>query len=134
MDITFESSDDEIVSIAENVATIHKDGIVNIRARQSGNQNYHAAEDVVRSLVINVVLGIEELDLEKHVYPNPTTDFVFLHNLEPNTVEVFDQLGRIRSDITWQENKIDFSQSEAGVYIVKLLFKDHSVFTRVVRK
>jgi hypothetical protein len=134
LDITFESADDEIVSIEENVATIHKDGIVNIRARQSGNQNYHAAEDVVRSLVVNVVLGIEELDLEKHVYPNPTTDFVLLHNLEPNRVEVFDQLGRIRSDISWKENKIDFTQSEAGVYFVKFSFKDHSVFTRVVRK
>jgi len=132
--ITFESSDDEIVSIAEKVATVHKDGIVNITARQSGNQNYKAADDVVRSQVINVILGVEEFDLKKHVYPNPTTDFVFLHNLEPNTVEVFDQLGRIRSDITWQDHKIDFTRSEAGVFFVKLSFKDHSVFTRVVRK
>ena len=57
LDITFESSDDEIVSIAGNVATIHKDGTVNITARQSGNKNYHAADDVVRSLVDQCCLG-----------------------------------------------------------------------------
>ena len=134
LEISFESADNEIVSIAGNVATIHKDGTVNITARQSGNKNYHAAEDVVRSLMINVVLGIEELDFEKRVYPNPTTNFVVINIQEPYSVIVFDQLGRLRIDITREGNKLDFSRSEAGVYLVRFIFNDSSAYTRVVKK
>ncbi|HMG92296.1 MAG TPA: CARDB domain-containing protein [Chryseolinea sp.] len=134
LDITYESSDDEIVSTAGNVATILKDGMVNITARQSGNKNYHAAEDIVRSLLVNVILGIEELDLQKHVYPNPTTDFVVINIQEPYRVVVFDQLGRIRNDVVQEDNTLNFSRSEAGAYLVKFIFKEGSAFTRVVKK
>ena len=134
LDVSFESSDEEIVSIDGNIAIIHKDGIVNITAHQAGDQNYSAAEVVLRPLAIQVVLGAEETDLAKHIFPNPTSDFVFVQVPALTHVEVYDILGRTRSDVTRKENKIDFSQAEPGVYFVKVSVKNRSTVTRVIKK
>ena len=134
LDISFESANPEIVSIHGNVATIHKDGMVNITARQSGNQNYLAAEEITQTMVINLVLGIEAFDLNKNIYPNPTTEFVFIQVPELTDIEVFDALGRIRYDIVWKDNKLNFSQADTGVYFVKISSRNHSAVSRVIKK
>jgi hypothetical protein len=133
LDVTFESSDTEVVSIVGNVATVHKDGVVSITAHQLGNQNYLAADDVVRSQVINIVLGVELADLSKYIFPNPTTDFVFFQIPEVENIEVSDVMGRTRKDVVWIDGKIDFSHTEPGVYFVKLIFQNHTEITRVVK-
>ncbi|HZB12244.1 MAG TPA: T9SS type A sorting domain-containing protein, partial [Chryseolinea sp.] len=133
LDLTFESSDDEIVSIIGNIATVHKDGVVSITGHQPGNQNYLAADDVVRSQVVNVVLGIEPFDLSKHIYPNPTRDFVFLQIPEVESVEVLDVVGRIRKDVVWVDGKIDFSRTESGLYFVRILFQNRTEVSRIIK-
>ena len=134
LDVSFKSANPEIVSIDGNVATIHKDGMVNITAHQSGNQNYLAAEEITQNMVINLVLGIKAFDLYKNVYPNPTTDFVFIEVPELTDIEVFDALGRTRNDIIWHDNKLDFSKAESGVYFVKISARNHSALSRVIKK
>lgn len=134
LDVFFESANPEIVSIHGNIATIHKDGMVNITARQSGNQNYLAAEEITQNMVINLVLGIETLNLNKNVYPNPTTDFVLIQVPGLTDIEVFDALGRIRYDIVWKDNKLDFSLADTGVYFVKISSRNHTTVSRVIKK
>jgi hypothetical protein len=134
LNILFESSDEEIVSIEGNVATIHKEGIVNITAHQSGDQNYLAAEDVARELVVNIVLGVETLDLDQHLFPNPTSDVVYAELPTFSNVEVCDAMGRTRTDIVWQNNKIDFSSVASGVYFVKVSFRGQSIVKRIIKK
>lgn len=134
LDVSFESSDEEIVTIIGNVANILKDGTVSITASQSGNQNYFAAENVTRELVINLVLGVKEFHLKNHIFPNPTSDFVFVQISEVGNIEVFDVIGRPRNEITVLENRIDFSKAAAGVYYLKISFKNHSMITRIIKK
>ena len=108
--------------------------MVNITARQSGNQNYLAAEEITQNMAINLVLGMKAFDLNKNVYPNPTTDFVFIEVPELTDIEVFDALGRTRNDIIWHDNKLDFPKAESGVYFVKVFVRNHSALSRVIKK
>jgi hypothetical protein len=134
LNILFESSDEEIVSIEGNVATIHKEGIVNITAHQPGDKNYLAAEDVARELVINIVLGVETFDLDQHLFPNPTSDVVYAELPALSNVEVCDAMGRTRPDIILQNGKIDFSSVASGVYFVKVSFRGQSIVKRIIKK
>jgi hypothetical protein len=134
LDVSFESSDEEIVSIVGNVAYVHKGGTVNITARQSGNQNYHAAGEIVRTQVVNVILGIEVVGLSSQVFPNPTTGVLFFQIPGLNNVEVYDALGRIRREAVWMNDKVDFSRTEPGVYFVKFFLKNQSVTARIIKQ
>jgi predicted extracellular nuclease len=51
--VSYESSDPTIASIEGNTVTILRTGTVDITASQSGNDSYEAAEDVVRTLVVD---------------------------------------------------------------------------------
>ena len=53
LSVTYESSDAEIVKLDGNRATILKTGTVTITASQPGNNDYEAAENVSRELIIN---------------------------------------------------------------------------------
>jgi hypothetical protein len=133
LEVSFESSDESIVSIVDNTATIHQSGTVTIIARQEGNENYISTE-VSQPVTIQLVLGIGEQDLVRHVYPNPTTDFVTVDAPELVGVEVFDNMGRIRNEVIWSDNIIDFTRTEAGVYLVKLVLPDAATVVRIVKK
>jgi hypothetical protein len=131
--IVYESSDEEILSIDGNIATIKQAGTVNITARQSGNQNYLEAEDVVQQLVINVVLGLPEFTLTRSIYPNPTRGIVFVDVPGITSVEVFDLLGKPALHAKWNQQTIDFSQVENGVYLLKVRHGDQTLVTRVIK-
>jgi hypothetical protein len=47
---------------------------------------------------------------------------------------VFDALGRSRGDISWLDYKLDFTDAEAGVYLVKIIVNNRSVTTRIVKE
>src|SRR5690606_3642262 len=133
LDVSYQSSDENIVSIDGNVATIHEGGIVSITAYQPGSENFLPAEEIVQNLVINLVLGAKEPDLKNPLYPNPTTGVVFVQVTGVNKIEVFDIAGRKRDDITLQDNKIDFSRVETGIYFVRITGKNNSSVTKIIK-
>ena len=53
---------------------------------------------------------------------------------DDEVVEVLDVLGRTRNEVIWTDNKLDFSNSEAGIYFVKATIKNHQMVTRIVKK
>ncbi|WP_460490181.1 BspA family leucine-rich repeat surface protein, partial [Belliella aquatica] len=53
LEITFESSDSNVLSISGNTATIHSVGQVTITASQTGNDQYIAAQNVIQNVIIN---------------------------------------------------------------------------------
>ncbi|WP_282037013.1 YDG domain-containing protein [Saccharicrinis aurantiacus] len=56
--ISFSSSDNNIVSVDNNVLTIHSYGSVNIIASEDGNNNYNAAESVSVLFTVNLDVTI----------------------------------------------------------------------------
>ncbi|MBT1690452.1 CARDB domain-containing protein [Dawidia soli] len=132
--VSFESSDEAIVSIEGQTAVFHQPGTVTITAHQTGNRNYLAAGDVMRTLVIQNVMGIEQVELTEYAHPNPTADVVFLEIPGLGQVDVFDALGKERRDVTRLDNTLDFSRVEAGVYLVRVQVDNRSTITRIVKK
>ncbi len=134
LNVHFESSDEEIVSIDGNLATIHGSGIVNVTAYQPGNQNYLPAKAVTRELRVNLVLGIEEENINKYVYPNPTNDFVYIGVPNIRKIEVADVMGRVCQNLPFADSRIDLSGLEPGVYFITLTFGNQFGTIRVVKR
>ena len=132
--VSFESSDNAIVSIEGQTAMVHQTGMVNITARQPGNRNYLAAAEVTRKLIIHTITGIEHVDLANYAHPNPTSDVVFLEIQHLSQVDVFDALGKERRDVGRVNNTLDFSRVEAGVYLIRVLVDNRPLITRIVKK
>ncbi len=88
----------------------------------------------------NPYIGIEDVQaLGISVYPNPTQDIVNLSfaNKEVKKLSLTDITGKeifVKTNIQTNE-KIDLSDFENGVYIIKVFTTDHKVFsTRVVKE
>lgn len=69
-----------------------------------------------------LVLGINELETETaKIFPNPTSDFVQLKlssKSKIETVEIFDQSGRMIIRTTVKEDKVDLRNLPTGIYIM----------------
>ena len=70
LEVIFESSNENILFISGNIGSVLNAGIVEILAKQPGNNNYMEADPVSRILTIEQVLGLGSM-LEFNVYPNP---------------------------------------------------------------
>jgi hypothetical protein len=132
--ISFESSDESIVSIKGNSATAYKDGVVTITARQPGNPNYEAAADVAHEWIVQVTTAIEPGMEGKKLYPNPTTGIVFIDMPGVRQVEVSDVTGRVQNQASWQGQTLDLSLTPAGLYTIKLTLSNRTVVTKVFKR
>ncbi len=85
--VIFESTDESVLSIDGNLGTIVGAGIVEIIAKQPGNNNYLEAEPVSRVLTIEQVLGLD-IVFELNVYPNPFYDYFIVKSpVNSGTIE-----------------------------------------------
>lgn len=68
------------------------------------------------------VLGINELEKDNvKIYPNPTTDFIFvtLHSKSKvEEVEIFDTAGRLILKTKLDTGKLDLRSLPAGIYVI----------------
>ena len=132
--IWFESNNETVAVVDGNTVRIVKAGTVTITAHQEGNQNYLPAADVARTFNVAAILGIENLSATARLYPNPTSDFVWVTLPGTSTVEISDLLGRIRNDIFLTGDRLDFSHAESGVYLVKVTLKNQSTVQRIIKR
>ena len=88
------------------------------------------------------VLGITDnvlSDAQVQLYPNPSSQFIYINtnNIQLNSANVFDVLGRIVKTIDFnqgqQEYKIDVSNLEIANYFVKLNSETGSVVKRFIK-
>ncbi len=132
--VFFESSDPSIVSIEEEVASLHKHGVVMITARQSGNSNYEEAEPIARELVVQLVTATEPIFEGKDIYPNPTGGVVYLRIQGIYQVEISDMMGHMQSQIGLQGDRLDFSLVPAGIYIVKITTQNKTITEKIFKR
>jgi Secretion system C-terminal sorting domain len=62
-----------------------------------------------------------ENNIVLNVYPNPTTDFIQINNLDNSSFVIIDILGKTVLEVSnyQKESKIDVSKLEKGIYFVK---------------
>jgi ELWxxDGT repeat protein len=77
--VAFQSEDETIATIDGATLTITGSGTTSITATQAGDDNYLAAEEVVRALVVEEVTGLGNEQEEKVVvYPNPSDEILYI--------------------------------------------------------
>ncbi|MFL9833501.1 T9SS type A sorting domain-containing protein [Chryseobacterium terrae] len=83
-------------------------------------------------------LGVSEVRTVGDVVlsPNPTTDFIsFKTKMEIQSVEIFDIGGRLMNSQILKDEKIDVRHFSAGVYTVKINYKNGlSTTTKIIKK
>lgn len=132
LEVMFISDNEALATIVGDVVSIHAPGIANITASQSGNRNYLAAPSITRQLVINKILGTEGPSGLITLYPNPTSDFVYINNSDDiKKVQVFDLLGRETNEVSQISNRLDFRNVASGMYIVCLICKQGTIVVRI---
>jgi uncharacterized repeat protein (TIGR03803 family) len=120
--VSFSSGDISIATIQGNILIPIAPGTVEIKASQEGNQNYTAAEDVIRVLTVELVTSISDQVVNKlSVFPNPTTNYLSIKNINDAVVTIVDLLGNVVLKVRYtSDDPIDVSSLGAGFYLVKI--------------
>lgn len=74
----------------------------------------------------------ENTELQFKVYPNPTSDFIYVDSTEPVEVTVFNQLGQLTfSNKIYSKDQSIFI--EQGVNIIRIISKDKTILKQVYK-
>lgn len=127
LDVTFTSSDTDILEIDGTTATVLSEGSVTITATQEGNCDY-LPEEVSQELNITI-LSVNPGSQEIILYPNPTVDSRVLTILAPASIQetevsVFNMKGKlvIQKQIQRVEDRftLPIENLESGLYVLKI--------------
>jgi len=56
---------------------------------------------------------------EFHIYPNPTSDFIFIENIEPQQVTIYSLDGKLIKTVE-NTNIIDVRDLNEGIYLINI--------------
>ncbi|WP_143569838.1 MBG domain-containing protein, partial [Tenacibaculum agarivorans] len=136
--VTFQSSDSNIATISGNTVTILNTGTITITVSQSGNSNYHPADDVVKTLVIRPKKQLTPKQEKESIkmFPNPTVKDVQVSDLPlETTLRIYDLKGALVKQVTDYRNgdTVDVSQLPAGVYLLEIT-SPNLISQRIIKK
>jgi hypothetical protein len=125
--VSFTSSNSAVAMVGGNTLSIMGAGITTIVASQAGNGSYLAASDVMQTLTIKVITGVEE-NYSTAVYPNPTNgtfEIQTQYTLDQSSLQIVDLLGRnVEFVLLLSENEhvhlVNILQQNPGVYLLKI--------------
>ncbi len=70
----------------------------------------------VRSFVTGKIASVEENQEISRIYPNPASDFIYLENINFNSLQIFDAIGNLVLSSNDPLTKIDISNLTNGIY------------------
>jgi hypothetical protein len=124
LECSYESSDPAVATLENGIIKIEGAGTTLITARQEGDNNYLAAQEVVRELIVYPPTGLTGIPEEKgfEIYPNPASDYITvrLHHRE-SEITIHNASGAIvyRNTVSVPELIIPVWQmGGAGTYII----------------
>ena len=139
LDVSFAITDQSPTSGTGDVATLsgatltlENPGTVTITASQGGNDTYAAATDVMQTITVEAVLGLEE-DADGFVlYPNPTSGKLHFSE-QVGQFRLYSVEGRLLE--VWENvRSVDLMVRPAGLYFAEVIRDGRSVRYRVVRE
>ncbi|MEP1032829.1 T9SS type A sorting domain-containing protein [Ekhidna sp.] len=110
-------------------------GIVQVTAKQMGNEFYSAAEDVRRSFEILASTSEKPLFLTQPeglgmIYPNPVADYLYFdRQLKIESIYVSDLSGKVFYNGAVKGDQLDVSSWEAGTYILSIKTSGGDTYT-----
>jgi hypothetical protein len=134
LEVTYSSSDAQVASIMDGKIHIIKEGISEITASQAGNEIYHPAPDISRSLTIINTTYIETLQTDVNLYPNPATNEVYIQVDDEYTLSLVNLTGievMNKSHLVGL-NEIDVTDLKRGIYFANIQGGNHFSFQKVV--
>lgn len=89
-------------------------------------------------IIKDSTLDVSEIELKKdiNVYPNPTTDYVYINSeIEIKNVIISDLNGRIINDLQFYENKMFLGNLDNGLYIANIIdVNGNSKSVKIIKK
>lgn len=131
--VVFESTNQNVIRINGNVATIVGAGETSITASQPGNADFNAATPAVKTVLVAAITGVgENADKKISIYPNPVTDFVMV-DVSDAVINLLNINGQAVASAQ-EDNKLDVRGLPPGIYIVRVTTKDLTVSKRIIKK
>jgi len=125
--VNFTCSDANVATISGNLVTIKGAGSCVIKANQSGNTNYFAANEIAQPLTVILVTGINSAQNNRFkVYPVPATDYIFINgdfnNLPITAYAITDAYGKVVLQGSYNNGGrgINLSGLPNGMYFIKV--------------
>lgn len=107
------------VSTNELIATVGEVFVLPVNDNEINSGSIGAV-----SIIEFNALSIDEVVAEKNIkfYPNPSTGALYLESSEMviKNISVYDINGRLMSEISFVNNKVDLSSLQPGVYLIQL--------------
>jgi hypothetical protein len=134
--VSFTSSNENILSISGNDATVLASGRVVITASQNGDGNFNAASSVNQEVTI-LITGIEPSN-EISFYPNPVVNEVYIKTAGTDSKQfiLLDHLGRQVFELSSCEElvKIEMTNFPSGMYLLRMGDYNHQQTVRLIKK
>ena len=141
--VQFTCSDESVATINGSILTMHSVGLAIITAAQPGNDQYMAAQPVMKILQVTEPVGIADHALATaNIWPNPTNGVVNVQCTTDNAQhafskwQLFDVFGKCLSngELHGDNVRIDLSDYPAGIYFLDLRSVDgQSLRAKIIR-
>jgi GH35 family endo-1,4-beta-xylanase len=124
LECSYESSDPAVATVDNGIIRIEGPGITIITASQAGDNNYLAAAEVSRELVVHPLTGIvDPTDGVFGIFPNPASDLVtFRFEAGDTEVTIINALGIVVYNMAVSSAELTIPVSRIGgkgVYIIR---------------
>lgn len=110
------------------LADVNNDGFLDLFTGNKSGGLMHWIDD--ETLTID-----ETMNFDFSVFPNPTQNFVTIQSTKPwNYYQIIDISGRVITHQTNQNNQVDLSQLDNGIYFILLSFSENNIkFSKVIK-
>lgn len=125
--IKYSVSDESIAEIYTSNGSVYLDclkaGEVTIKANQSGDDNFAAADRVTKKIIITEASGIENINCNNSINVISRGNNIIIKGVKGDSIEVYN----INGQLVYTGNDTTISVANKGIYIVKVADKTFKV-------
>ena len=88
-------------------------------------------------IIKDSTLGLSESEEKNNIsiYPNPTTDYLYIKSdLDIKEIQISDLNGRIINNLNYQDNKLNLTTLQTGIYFAKISDANGKIITKKIIK
>jgi len=133
--VSYASSNTKVASIENGLIRVVGGGTTEITASQSGDDIYNPAPDVYQTLRVIADTYSEIYDYNVSLYPNPTSNEVYISVPEEYSIELIDLKGVeiIKQSHLVGLHKIYIQYLDAGIYFLKISGKNYQAVRKLIK-